>query len=73
MHSRNHTYSSSRPSDSETIEGLSVRTLWGVKKRFHKCPRCHAITSYVGTDPYCMNCNWDSLTDVSFGKRPRSA
>jgi len=30
----------------------------------HVCPRCEAITSVAGADPYCNECNWDSLTDV---------
>lgn len=30
----------------------------------HVCPRCDAVTSVAGVDPYCNECNWDSLTDV---------
>jgi len=29
----------------------------------HQCPRCEAITQVIGRDPYCTECNWDSLTD----------
>ena len=66
MHSRNHPYSSNSLFDCETIEGLSVRRLWGARKRFHECHRCKALTPYVGRAPYCSECNWDSLTDVAY-------
>jgi hypothetical protein len=27
----------------------------------HICPRCRAKNQIVGNDPYCTECNWDSL------------
>lgn len=38
----------------------------------HSCPRCGAITRITGNDPYCSDCNWDSLTDP-FSERQRCA
>lgn len=29
----------------------------------HECSRCGAVTQVIGRDPYCTECNWDSLTD----------
>lgn len=31
--------------------------------RKHACPRCNAITRQTTNDPYCPDCNWDSLVD----------
>lgn len=33
--------------------------------KFHRCPRCRAVTPLETVHPYCPECNWDSLTDVS--------
>lgn len=35
----------------------------------HSCPRCCATTTITGSDPYCSDCNWDSLTDPTYEKR----
>jgi hypothetical protein len=29
----------------------------------HECSRCGAVTRVIGRDPYCTECNWDSLRD----------
>ena len=29
----------------------------------HSCPRCEEVTRTVTADPYCPNCNWDSVSD----------
>jgi phage FluMu protein Com len=34
-------------------------------RKFHRCPRCKTVTQLETHDPYCPECNWDSLTDVS--------
>jgi hypothetical protein len=39
----------------------------------HQCPRCEAITQVIGRDPYCTECNWDSLTDPCSTVRPWAA
>jgi len=31
----------------------------------HRCPRCGTSSRIIFGDPYCAECNWDSLTDVS--------
>ena len=31
--------------------------------RKHNCPRCGATTHITGDDPYCSDCNWDSVTE----------
>ena len=36
--------------------------------RLHTCPRCKTITRIETHDPYCPDCNWDSLSDFSNGK-----
>lgn len=33
--------------------------------RLHECPRCGAVTRLETHDPYCPECNWDSLTDLT--------
>lgn len=33
--------------------------------RLHECPRCKAVTRLETHDPYCPECNWDSLTDLT--------
>ena len=33
--------------------------------RKHVCPRCGSITHLQTEDPYCSDCNWDSLEDQS--------
>ncbi len=35
----------------------------------HSCPRCGATTTITGSDPYCSDCNCDSLTDPTYKKR----
>lgn len=32
--------------------------------QFHRCPRCKALMPRETKDPYCSECNWDSLTDL---------
>jgi hypothetical protein len=73
MHSIHHTYASSNRFECETIEGLSVRRLWGASRRYRECHRCSSVTSYVGSDPYCTECNWDSLTDAAYKVQRRAA
>src|SRR5690606_20582682 len=36
------------------------------KSYSHECRRCGATTRVVGRHPYCTECNWDSLKDVSY-------
>lgn len=46
--------------NSEILKGGKIIFLNSYK---HKCPRC-AETSMVSCKyPYCVECNWDSLTD----------
>ncbi len=28
----------------------------------HRCPRCKVKLKYLTNEPYCPECNWDSLT-----------
>jgi hypothetical protein len=32
----------------------------------HRCPRCEEKTRIASKNPYCLECNWDSLTDPLF-------
>lgn len=32
----------------------------------HSCPRCGATTRIASDAPYCLGCNWDSLTDPTY-------
>ena len=42
---------------------VGVRT---TKDNYHcKCPRCGSKTKISSAHPYCPECNWDSLTDLS--------
>ena len=34
---------------------------------FHKCPRCKTVSKLETHDPYCPECNWDSLVDLNMG------
>ncbi len=36
--------------------------------RKYRCHRCGATTHIHGNAPYCSDCNWDSLTDLTFRK-----
>ena len=31
--------------------------------RKHVCPRCGTVSRIMTDDPYCSECNWDSLLD----------
>lgn len=37
-----------------------------IKGRQHDCPRCGSIMQIAGKDPYCSECNWDSLADFTY-------
>jgi hypothetical protein len=50
------------PEDDELIDPLDPRRRVSLGHP-HQCPRCEAITQVIGSDPYCPECNWDSLTD----------
>lgn len=39
---------------------------FSVLGRKHICPRCGCIARLITADPYCMECNWDSLTDLTY-------
>ena len=32
----------------------------------HKCPRCGSGMQSTVKDPYCFDCNWDSLSDFAY-------
>lgn len=53
-------------SDDEAI----LQTMFGQK---HICPRCGAIAHIASEDPYCSDCNWDSLTAPSYEKKKCAA
>lgn len=36
--------------------------------RKHTCPRCGAINRTTLNDPFCTECNWDSVTDPLYEK-----
>ena len=36
------------------------------KSHAHRCPRCGDVSMIVSADPYCSECNWDSLTDPAW-------
>lgn len=40
---------------------------WQCRRR-RRCRRCRAVTYVVGPYPYCTECNWDSLSDMSCEK-----
>lgn len=42
--------------------------LYPAFKRKYYCPRCRTITNISGGNPYCWDCNWDSLTDLTHEK-----
>ncbi len=44
-------------------KNVGVRTISNVHPS--RCPRCHGRTRVSSGHPYCMDCNWDSLTDPS--------
>jgi hypothetical protein len=33
------------------------------------CPRCGVSTHIISGAPYCSDCNWDSLTDLTYEKK----
>lgn len=35
---------------------------------FEKCPRCGEKSKNLAGHPYCLHCNWDSLTDLTYQK-----
>lgn len=41
--------------------------------KFHRCPRCKTVTQLETHDPYCPECNWDSLTDLTMEKNKCAA
>lgn len=44
---------------------VGVRTISNVHPSC--CPRCQVRTCVISGHPYCQDCNWDSLTDPSYG------
>lgn len=40
---------------------------------FHRCPRCRTLSKLENHDPYCPECNWDSLIDLNTESRKCAA
>jgi NADH pyrophosphatase NudC (nudix superfamily) len=51
---------------------LSIRHLISDEPKWCYCARCDATRSFAGSDPYCMECGWDSLTEKE-EERPQCA
>lgn len=68
----NETAAESFENNFEVIEELlNSEILKGGKTTFlnsyqHKCPRCTEKSLVTSKFPYCLECNWDSLTDLTF-------
>lgn len=58
----------------EHHENLKVREynrvgVRAVVNTYHaRCPRCHSRSKILSGYPYCSDCNWDSLEDLSYIK-----
>ena len=46
--------------DGDPVQEKKARRGWK-----HRCPRCGTVSRIIFGDPYCSECNWDSLTDAS--------
>lgn len=44
-----------------------------ISKHKRTCPRCGATAHITGNAPYCLDCNWDSLTDPFYEKQKCAA
>ena len=64
-------FSNNEPLQQEIAEELTVYLYQNPVIRTHhgQCSRC-GCKSIVNSDfPYCMDCNWDSLTDEGWGNQ----
>lgn len=47
----------------KTKERTHIHARMRVSGSNHVCPRCEAKAHFLAGTAYCMDCNWDSLTD----------
>ncbi|MDH4467975.1 MAG: hypothetical protein QE271_07945 [Bacteriovoracaceae bacterium] len=51
--------------DGENLENMKINIFESMEfeaAKLHQCPRCKAKIKLLTNDPYCPECNWDSLT-----------
>jgi hypothetical protein len=56
--------------DFVTDDEVLMQPIFG---RHHACPRCGEVSRITSKDPYCLGCNWDSLTDPIYKKQKCAA